>query len=218
MNDDDDPPPVGNPLARHPGINARCYAVLVDWMHALCTRRPTQTFHLAVQLLARSLACTRGVTTVDLQLVGITAFFVADKYEDSSAPHASYCARMCAGAYKPKQILHLERRMLQALEFRLTQRTTLQLLARLQSTSTDTWSDDDQQLAHKLLLVAARSASMLARRPIAVARAVQTIVDVDARHTHWPTNDARDDCDTYFELLDLARERSVIDVRTVDTR
>ena len=113
-------------------INEKMRAILVDWLvevHLKFKLMP-ETLFLAVALIDRYLAAA-PVARKNLQLVGVTAMLVAAKYEEIWAPEVRDFVYISDKAYDRAQILAMERRMLRALDYKLTMPTTYQYLARL---------------------------------------------------------------------------------------
>lgn len=78
-----------------------------------------ETLWIAVNIVDRFLT-KRVVSLVKLQLVGVTAMFVAAKYEEILAPSVEEFVFMTEKGYTKEEILKGERIMLQTLEFRIS--------------------------------------------------------------------------------------------------
>lgn len=95
-------------------------ATLVDWLiqvHARYHLLP-ETLWIAINVMDRFLS-KRVVSLVKLQLVGITAMFIAAKYEEIMAPSVEEFVFMTEGGYTKDEILKGERIILQVRLFRL---------------------------------------------------------------------------------------------------
>ncbi|KAF8071712.1 cyclin [Lyophyllum atratum] len=94
---------------------------LVDWLLQVHLRyhMMPETLWIAVNIVDRFLT-KRVVSLVKLQLVGVTAMFVAAKYEEILAPSVDEFVFMTESAYPKEEILKGERIMLQTLEFRVS--------------------------------------------------------------------------------------------------
>ena len=102
-------------------INHKMRAILVDWLievHHKFKLRP-ETMYLTVHLIDRYLE-KEAVQRNKLQLVGITAMFVASKYEEIYAPECRDFVYISDKAYTREQILATEGSMLAKLNFQLT--------------------------------------------------------------------------------------------------
>ena len=72
----------------HVEINSRMRAILVDWLievHYEFDCMP-ETLYLTVYIIDRYLSLTKPVLRRELQLVGISALFIACKYDKSPVP------------------------------------------------------------------------------------------------------------------------------------
>jgi G2/mitotic-specific cyclin 2 len=90
--------------------------VLVDWVlqvHAKFGLLP-ETLFLFTNILDRFLS-SRSVDLLKLQLVGITAFFIAAKYEETYCPSVTEIAYLAENAYTVEEILKAERYMLKTI-------------------------------------------------------------------------------------------------------
>lgn len=106
--------------------------VLIDWLaevHYKFKLLP-ETLFLAVNLIDRFLSL-RAVSMAKLQLVGVTALFIAAKYEEVIAPSVQNFIYMSDGGFKDKEILQAERYMLQTLGFQLSFPSPMNFLRRI---------------------------------------------------------------------------------------
>ncbi|KAG0045733.1 G2/mitotic-specific cyclin [Gryganskiella cystojenkinii] len=106
--------------------------VLVDWIAEVHHkfRLLPETLFLAVNLMDRFLS-SRSVATAKFQLVGVTALFIASKYEEVMAPSIHNFVYMADDSFKDFEILSAERFMLQALEFQISYPSPLNFLRRI---------------------------------------------------------------------------------------
>ncbi|PPQ99134.1 hypothetical protein CVT24_009324 [Panaeolus cyanescens] len=95
---------------------------LVDWLLQVHLRYHMlpETLWIAVNIVDRFLT-KRVVSLLKLQLVGVTAMFIAAKYEEILAPSVEEFVFMTENGYTKEEILKGERIMLQTLEFRISQ-------------------------------------------------------------------------------------------------
>ena len=94
---------------------------LVDWLlqvHFRCHMLP-ETLWIAINVVDRFLS-RRVVSLGKLQLVGVTAMFIAAKYEEILAPSVGEFVFMTENGYTKEEILKGERIVLQTLEFRIS--------------------------------------------------------------------------------------------------
>lgn len=130
-------------------INSKMRAILVDWLvdvHAKYQLLP-QTLHITIDLIDRYLDVESKVKRQKLQLVGITAMFIASKYEEIYPPEVSEFVRITDNAYPIEQVFEMEAMMLKALLFRVTSPTAYQFLTRFLKAS-KTNSDETASFAH----------------------------------------------------------------------
>ncbi|OBZ72496.1 G2/mitotic-specific cyclin cdc13 [Grifola frondosa] len=95
---------------------------LVDWLLQLHLRYHMlpETLWIAVNIVDRFLT-KRVVSAVKLQLAGITAMFIAAKYEEILAPSVDEFVILTQRGYSKEDILKGERIMLQTLDFKISQ-------------------------------------------------------------------------------------------------
>ncbi|THH07153.1 hypothetical protein EW145_g3573 [Phellinidium pouzarii] len=94
---------------------------LVDWLLQvhLRYRLLPETLWIAINLVDRFLS-KRVVSVVKLQLVGVTAMFIAAKYEEILAPSVEEFVFMTENGYTKEEILKGERIVLQTLDFKVS--------------------------------------------------------------------------------------------------
>lgn len=107
-------------------------AILIDWIievHSKFRLLP-ETLLIATNLIDRFLS-VRLVSLVKFQLVGLTALFVAAKYEEVICPSITHFLHMTDGGYEVDEILRAERYLLSTLEFDLSYPNPLHFLRRV---------------------------------------------------------------------------------------
>lgn len=94
---------------------------LIDWLLQVHMRYHMlpETLWIAVNVIDRFLS-NRVVSLVKFQLVGVTAMFIAAKYEEIMAPSVEEFVYMTEGGYSREEILKGERIMLSSLEFNIS--------------------------------------------------------------------------------------------------
>lgn len=95
-------------------------AILVDWLIDIHRkfRISEQALYLSVQIIDKILQKI-PVAKHRFQLLGITALFIASKYEDIYPPALSDFSFVCADAYSDKDILLMEANILKEIDFNL---------------------------------------------------------------------------------------------------
>ncbi|GFQ07182.1 g2/mitotic-specific cyclin-1 [Phtheirospermum japonicum] len=108
-------------MAQQSDINERMRAILIDWLievhHKFELR--DETLFLTVNLIDRFLA-KQSVVRKKLQLVGLVAMLLACKYEEVSVPVVDDLVFISDKAYSRKEVLEMERLMLNTLQFNMS--------------------------------------------------------------------------------------------------
>ena len=102
-------------------INFRMRAILIDWLidvHLKYKLVP-QTMYIAVNLIDRYLEKNQTKRS-KLQLVGVSAMFIACKYEEIYPPDLKDFVYITDGAYVKSDVLKMENKMLASLGFDVT--------------------------------------------------------------------------------------------------
>jgi len=103
---------------------------LIDWIVAVHYKYKLlpETLYLTIAIMDRFLEKV-NVTKEKVQLVGLTAFFIACKYEEIYPPEISDFIKVC-DAYSKNEILKMEKTILKALDFVLSYPLPLHFLRR----------------------------------------------------------------------------------------
>ncbi|BGP27063.1 G2/mitotic-specific cyclin CYB1 [Rhodotorula toruloides] len=106
--------------------------ILVDWLVEIHTkfRLLPETIFLAVNILDRFLS-VRVVSLVKFQLVGVTALFIAAKYEEVVCPSVQNFLFMTDGGFTDEELLKAERYILGIIDFNLSYPNPLNFLRRI---------------------------------------------------------------------------------------
>uniref|UniRef100_A0A8C4NH81 Cyclin E1 n=2 Tax=Eptatretus burgeri TaxID=7764 RepID=A0A8C4NH81_EPTBU len=110
-----------NALLRHPALQPRMRAILLDWLIEVCEvyRLRRETFYLAQDFFDRFLSTQQGLEKTMLQLIGITSLFIAAKAEEIYPPKLVQFAYVTDGACTDDEILRMELILLKALQWSL---------------------------------------------------------------------------------------------------
>lgn len=75
-------------LTKHNGIESQMRGILLDWLVEICYayRLHRETFHLSCEYIDRFLTNTKDMSVDRLQLIGLTALFLAAKAEEIYPP------------------------------------------------------------------------------------------------------------------------------------
>lgn len=113
--------PMPNYMAGQQEITWEMRATLIDWLLQVHLRYHMlpETLWIAINIIDRFLS-KRVVSVVKLQLVGVTAMFVAAKYEEILAPSVDEYVKMTEGGYKKEEILKGEKIVLQTIDFKIS--------------------------------------------------------------------------------------------------
>uniref|UniRef100_A0A8C4I9U3 Cyclin B1 n=1 Tax=Dicentrarchus labrax TaxID=13489 RepID=A0A8C4I9U3_DICLA len=112
-------------------VTGNMRAILVDWLVQvnLKFRLLQETMYMTVGIIDRFLQ-DHPVPKKQLQLVGVTAMFLASKYEEMYPPEISDFAYVTDRAYTTAQIRDMEMTILRVLKFQLGRPLPLQFLRR----------------------------------------------------------------------------------------
>ena len=108
-------------MSKQIDINYKMRAILIDWLidvHIKYKLRP-QTMYITVMLIDRYLEKNQ-TDRLHLQLVGVTAMFIACKYEEIYPPEMDNFVYITDGAYVRSDVLKMEKKMLESLNFDVT--------------------------------------------------------------------------------------------------
>ena len=107
-------------MERQEDINEKMRAILIDWLVEvhLKFKLVPESLYLTVNLIDRFLE-KEQVNRQRLQLVGVTAMLIACKYEEIYPPIVKDFVYITDNAYTKEEILEMERKMLQTLDFNI---------------------------------------------------------------------------------------------------
>lgn len=106
-------------------MNASMRGILVDWLIEVAEeyKLSADTLFLSVKYIDCCLSAC-AVARTQLQLVGVTCMLIASKYEEIYAPQVDEFCYITDNTYTREDVLLMERTVLNALDFELTQPTT----------------------------------------------------------------------------------------------
>ncbi|KAH7850386.1 hypothetical protein Vadar_032143 [Vaccinium darrowii] len=110
-----------NYMAQQFDLNERMRGILIDWLIEVHHKFELmeETLYLTVNLIDRFLA-VQPVVRKKLQLVGVTAMLLACKYEEVSVPVVEDLILISDKAYSRKEVLEMEKLMVNTLQFNLS--------------------------------------------------------------------------------------------------
>ncbi|XP_055540208.1 G1/S-specific cyclin-E isoform X2 [Wyeomyia smithii] len=108
-----------NMFDQHPGLQPRMRAILLDWLIEVCEvyKLHRETYYLALNYIDRYLSRKKGQKKTHLQLLGISALFVAAKVEEIYPPKIGEFAYVTDGACSEEDILREELLLLHELQW-----------------------------------------------------------------------------------------------------
>lgn len=107
-------------IDRQPDVSRSMRAILIDWMVEVqeSFELNHETLYLAVKIIDLYLAKTVIKRDV-LQLVGSTAMFIACKFDERTPPYVDDFLYICDDAYKRKELIEMEIKILKVIGFDL---------------------------------------------------------------------------------------------------
>lgn len=101
-------------------INAKMRSILIDWLISVHSqlRLKRDTLFLCANIIDRYIS-QKIILRSKFQLLGITALFVASKYEEIFCPPVSYFVDFTAKTFSKEEILEMESTILSELQFEL---------------------------------------------------------------------------------------------------
>ena len=142
--------PNPNYMENQKELQWKMRGILVDWIievHSKFRLLP-ETLYLGINIIDRFLS-QRVVSLIKLQLVGITALFIASKYEEVISPSLSSFLYMAEESYTEEEIIKAERYVLQVLDFNLQYPTPMSFLRR--SSKADSYDIQTRTVAKYLM-------------------------------------------------------------------
>ncbi|KAL0127477.1 hypothetical protein PUN28_005629 [Cardiocondyla obscurior] len=107
-------------------------SVLVDWLVEVHEqfRLMQETLYLTIAIIDRFLQLYRTIDRKKLQLVGVTAMYIASKYEEMYSPDISDFVYITDKAYSKKDILNMEMLIVKTLDYSFGRPLPLHFLRR----------------------------------------------------------------------------------------
>ncbi|KAG8065781.1 hypothetical protein GUJ93_ZPchr0004g38949 [Zizania palustris] len=166
-------------------INEKMRAILIDWLIEVHYKFDLmdETLFLTVNIIDRFLE-KQVVPRKELQLVGVTAMFLACKYEEVSVPVVEDLVLISDRAYTKGQILEMEKLILNTLQFNMSVPTPYVFMRRFLKAAN---SDKQLELLSFFLLeLSLVEYQMLKYKPsLLAAAAVYTAQCAISRWQHW---------------------------------
>lgn len=158
--------------------------VLVDWLVEVHTRFHLlpETIFLAINIIDRFLSA-RVVELEKLQLVGITAMFIASKYEEVLSPHVQNFKHVADDGFTEDEILKAERFVLAALNYDLSYPNPMNFLRRI--SKADNYDIQTRTLGKYLLEISLLDHKFMRYHPSHIAAASMYLARLVLERGEW---------------------------------
>lgn len=180
---------IPNPqyMAAQDELEWKTRSILVDWMIEVHTRFHLlpETLFLAINIIDRFLS--QKVVQLDrVQLVGITAMFIAAKYEEVLSPHVSNYRHVADDGFSDAEILSAERFILETLNYDLSYPNPMNFLRRI--SKADDYDIQSRTIGKFLTEISIVDYRFLAYRPSHVAAAAMYLARMILDRGEWVSN------------------------------
>ncbi|KAI9716435.1 MAG: hypothetical protein M1812_005330 [Candelaria pacifica] len=157
-------------IEHQPALEWKMRGILVDWLIEVHTRFHLlpETLFLAVNIIDRFLSA-KVVQLDKLQLVGVTAMFIASKYEEVLSPHVANFRHVADDGFTEAEILSAERYVLAALNYDLSYPNPMNFLRRI--SKADNYDIQTRTLAKYLMEISLLDHSFMEYTPSHIAAA-----------------------------------------------
>ncbi|KAL8869222.1 MAG: hypothetical protein Q9174_004432 [Haloplaca sp. 1 TL-2023] len=180
--------------------------VLVDWLIEVHLRFHLlpETMFLAINIIDRFLS-TRVVELDKLQLVGITAMFIASKYEEVLSPHVQNFKHVADDGFSEDEILKAERFVLTTLNYDLSYPNPMNFLRRI--SKADNYDIQTRTLGKYLLEISLVDHHLLGFQPSLVAAGAMYLARLILERGEWDATIAHyagyteDEIEPVFKLM-----------------
>ena len=191
-------------MSKQTDINAKMRSILIDWLvevHLKFKLMP-ETLYLTVNLIDRFLE-KEQIMRNKLQLVGVTAMFMASKYEEIYAPECRDFVYISDKAYTRDEILRMEGLMLSKLNFQLTAPNAFVFIKRFAKVAgiATTPRSTTELLAHYLVELTLQEYKMLKYLPSTICASAVYLALKTCGHTPWTADLERHSTYTEADLL-----------------
>lgn len=173
-----------------PELDWKMRGILMDWMiqvHARFRLLP-ETLYIAANIVDRFLSL-RVVSRVKLQMVGITALFIAAKYEEIMAPSVQNFLRVSDAPYQEQEIMTAEKYVLRTLDWNLSYPNPMGWLRR--ASKADSYDSHNRNLAKFLLEISVVEERLLKYTPSMLAAAALWLARLMLDRTEWASDNYR---------------------------
>ncbi|PHH91559.1 hypothetical protein CDD83_11210 [Cordyceps sp. RAO-2017] len=177
---------IPNPqyMSHQDDLEWKTRGILIDWLIEVHTRFHLlpETLFLAVNIIDRFLS--EKVVQLDrLQLVGITAMFIASKYEEVLSPHVENFKRITDNGFSEAEILSAERFVLSTLNYDLSYPNPMNFLRRV--SKADNYDIQSRTIGKYLMEISLLDHRFIAYRPSHCAAAAMYLARLMLDRGEW---------------------------------
>ncbi|RDA92299.1 hypothetical protein CP533_3261, partial [Ophiocordyceps camponoti-saundersi (nom. inval.)] len=177
---------IPNPqyMSHQDDLEWKTRGILIDWLIEVHTRFHLlpETLFLAVNIIDRFLS--EKVVQLDrLQLVGITAMFIASKYEEVLSPHVENFKRIADNGFSEAEILSAERFVLSTLNYDLSYPNPMNFLRRV--SKADNYDIQSRTIGKYLVEISLLDHRFMAYRPSHCAAAAMYLARLMLDRGEW---------------------------------
>ncbi|CAG1963788.1 unnamed protein product [Fusarium graminearum] len=177
---------IPNPqyMSHQDDLEWKTRGILVDWLIEVHTRFHLlpETLFLAINVIDRFLS--EKVVQLDrFQLVGITAMFIASKYEEVLSPHVENFKRIADDGFSEAEILSAERFVLSTLNYDLSYPNPMNFLRRV--SKADNYDIQSRTIGKYLMEISLLDHRFMAYRPSHVAAGAMYLARLMLDRGEW---------------------------------
>ncbi|KAK5987631.1 G2/mitotic-specific cyclin-B [Cladobotryum mycophilum] len=177
---------IPNPeyMSHQDDLEWKTRGILIDWLIEVHTRFHLlpETLFLAVNVIDRFLS--EKVVQLDrLQLVGITAMFIASKYEEVLSPHVENFKKIADDGFSETEILSAERFILSTLSYDLSYPNPMNFLRRV--SKADNYDIQSRTIGKYLTEISLLDHRFMAYRPSHTAAAAMYLARLMLDRGEW---------------------------------
>lgn len=167
--------------------------ILVDWLIEVHTRFRLlpETLFLAVNIIDRFLS-SEVVSLDRLQLVGVTAMFIASKYEEVLSPHVANFSHVADETFSDKEILDAERHILATINYDISYPSPMNFLRRI--SKADNYDVHTRTLAKYLMEISLLEHRLMQYRQSHIAAASMYLARLVLDRGCWVSHLSRKSC------------------------
>lgn len=171
-------------MANQEHLQWKMRGILVDWLIEVHTRFRLlpETLFLAVNIVDRFLSA-KIVELDKLQLVGVTAMFIAAKYEEVFSPGVQYFRSVADDGFTEEEILQAERYVLTTLNYNLSYPNPMNFLRRI--SKADQYDYETRTVAKYLLEISLLDHRFMGYAPSHVAAAAMYLSRMMLERGPW---------------------------------